>query len=71
MSEKIAVVLELTTGEARMLRTVLMHGVAWAESGKFGKCAGEVHCALDEIDIKETTDRVLDRGAWPAHRVWK
>jgi uncharacterized phage protein gp47/JayE len=51
MSKKIAIVLELTQSEAETLRALVMRGISWSSSGKFGDDAEAINNALEDVGI--------------------
>lgn len=58
---KIAVTLELTQSEAETLQRLLMDGVYWSRSGKFGKNCSAIYNAIDGLEfIREAKYRPQD-----------
>lgn len=49
MSDEISVILELTQHEAIALRSLLLRGVGWHESGRFGAAIRNIYYSLFDL----------------------
>lgn len=68
MSDEIAVTLELTEREAIALRSLLVRGVDWRQSGEFGKAIEAIYVSLSGLVPR--TPNYTPHQPYP-YPVWK
>lgn len=70
MSDEIAVILELTQYEAVALRSLLLRGVDWSQSGEFGKTIAAIYDSLSDL-VPTTPNYTPHQQPSSTYLVWK